>query len=570
MALLGLITIDQISILEVDADPSVSGVSAPVSSMALLYGTLGVWVKYGAADTNWSPLTTFWGLTGNASTNPSVNYIGTSDSQALSIRTAATERLRIFADGTLVTNQTASTVYRLTNTAADVSAYMLIDPVNSLTAGSSYGFDNINGFTFLRGNGTRRIARSAWQLVDVSDTPGSETGGFAILTKPDSGPLKESWRTNSNGYIGINNLNPMYRLDVSETVLTDPRGISLTQYSPGGYGAMQVYRAARGTPAAPTALQAGDEIAVEGGLAYNSSGWGTYWQAAIRFFADENQTATAQGQRIEFHTTPNGSAGQGARYSRMTIGSNGNILIGSIVDDGLDVLQIPKTGTVNFPMQESFEDFHFTTLGSGTNFYSVVAVTATGGTAAPEVASTAGDYTGQIVMTTGTTTNNSGRAGIDFFNSTGKIWLGTQRFFYEWRVEVPVLSTAAVNFLVTVGLTNGISAAGAPTNGIYFTYNHAVNGGAWQCVCTAFSSSSPNNSTVTVVANTWYILRAEVNAAGSSVVFYINDVQVGAAVIGTIPTAIALRPTAKIEKQVTSTGTSRSLNADYCYWKQFR
>jgi hypothetical protein len=40
-----------------------------------------------------------WTLTGNANTNPTNNYIGTSDAQALSIRTAGTERIRVTAAG---------------------------------------------------------------------------------------------------------------------------------------------------------------------------------------------------------------------------------------------------------------------------------------------------------------------------------------------------------------------------------------------------------------------------------------------------------------------------------------
>lgn len=56
MAITGQITLDQISIYEVDADPSASGFSSPIGAIASLYdGVNGkLWLKTGTADTAWS------------------------------------------------------------------------------------------------------------------------------------------------------------------------------------------------------------------------------------------------------------------------------------------------------------------------------------------------------------------------------------------------------------------------------------------------------------------------------------------------------------------------------------
>lgn len=56
MAVIGQITVDQISIYEVDADPSVGGIPATIGSIASLYdGTNSrIWIKSGATDTGWS------------------------------------------------------------------------------------------------------------------------------------------------------------------------------------------------------------------------------------------------------------------------------------------------------------------------------------------------------------------------------------------------------------------------------------------------------------------------------------------------------------------------------------
>jgi hypothetical protein len=59
MAQIGGITVDELSIIEVDADPSIAGLSAEVSSLALLRGGSAgkMWVKTGSSNTAWSRAT---------------------------------------------------------------------------------------------------------------------------------------------------------------------------------------------------------------------------------------------------------------------------------------------------------------------------------------------------------------------------------------------------------------------------------------------------------------------------------------------------------------------------------
>lgn len=55
MAIKGQITIDETFILEVDADPAVEGIDAPLSSIALLDSETGhgLWIKSGPNSTDW-------------------------------------------------------------------------------------------------------------------------------------------------------------------------------------------------------------------------------------------------------------------------------------------------------------------------------------------------------------------------------------------------------------------------------------------------------------------------------------------------------------------------------------
>jgi len=73
----------------------------------------GAWVKIASA----ADAAANWGLTGNAGSNPTTNYIGTSDAQKLSIRANATEAISVQTDGQLqFKNVTATT----TDAALDV------------------------------------------------------------------------------------------------------------------------------------------------------------------------------------------------------------------------------------------------------------------------------------------------------------------------------------------------------------------------------------------------------------------------------------------------------------------
>ena len=86
-----------------------------------------------------------------------------------------------------------------------------------------------------------------------------------------------------------------------------------------------VYRAARGTPAAPTAVQANDIL---GGLAvrgYGATTWST-GRGQVMYKAAENWTDGAQGTYLQFTTTPVGSV---TWAERMRIAPDGKVGIGT-------------------------------------------------------------------------------------------------------------------------------------------------------------------------------------------------------------------------------------------------
>jgi len=86
-----------------------AGVVAPVGSIGFRNNSsVGeTWVKFGAGNTSWVDVlnsASGWGLFGNAGTNPSTNFLGSTDAQDLVLRTNNVERLRITSAGVLDTD----------------------------------------------------------------------------------------------------------------------------------------------------------------------------------------------------------------------------------------------------------------------------------------------------------------------------------------------------------------------------------------------------------------------------------------------------------------------------------
>lgn len=121
------ITPDAGSILEIDAEDkgvliprvniadltNIAPVTGSSTESLLVYNTNTTTGKgfYYWSGTNWVAVGSErgWGLNGNAGTNPANNFVGTTDAQALQLRTNDTERMRINANGNVGINQTSPT-----------------------------------------------------------------------------------------------------------------------------------------------------------------------------------------------------------------------------------------------------------------------------------------------------------------------------------------------------------------------------------------------------------------------------------------------------------------------------
>lgn len=174
---------------------------------------------------------------------------------------------------------------------------------------------------------------------------------------------------------------------------------------------------------------------------------------------------------------------------------------------------------------------------------------------------------GVIAFQTGT---SSAFGYVTYYGSSGsnQLWFGNGVWNFETLINISALSTLLERYRLIFGFGSVIS-NGQETDGVFFTYdeggtaNGTVASANWQCVTVANSVRTLTTTTTAVTAAAWNKLRIEVNAAGTSVTFYVNGTA-----IATHTTNIPLPSSSRyvhmkmqIAKQIGT--TSRALYCDY-------
>lgn len=262
---------------------------------------------------------------------------------------------------------------------------------------------------------------------------------------------------------------------------------------------------------------------------------------------DETRGGTAQ---TTFATGDTLYASAADTLSKRAIGTAGQVL--KTGDAG-----IPVWEDTNYPTQETriFEDWHTDAVGihrwldadTGTG------VSATGLTVADT------NHAGILELNTGASATGAAiryLGGVTTGSATAGFALGGGVLTFEWLARVEDLSTAGERYSLMLGL---FDTATTQVNSVRFLYNDSVNAGNWTISAINASTVTNTDSGVAVAADTWYKLRAVVNAAATSIEFFINGVSVGT-VTTNIPTA-SIAPRASMAKTV---GTAaRQAYTDY-------
>ncbi len=136
--------------------------------------------------------------------------------------------------------------------------------------------------------------------------------------------------------------------------------------------------------------------------------------------------------------------------------------------------------------------------------------------------------------------------------------LGGGEMVDEWDIWIPVLSTAIEEYVFTLAL---FDAQDTYTEGLKFVYDRATSAN-WRCI-NDDGTPSATTSSIPVAAGAWTKLRRVVNAAGTSVAYYIGGV-LAATKTTNIPTDKNLSVFIHIKKTVTGANLSRYVLFDYC------
>jgi hypothetical protein len=187
----------------------------------------------GGGNLSWqSPAATAWALLGNASTDPNVNFLGTTDAQPLVIRTDDIERMRILETG-LVGIGTATPAENLSIGIGSTDQ----------TLGMDVGPDGNASFFF-------KYAGVIRGLIQYSDSDlllqNVATGTAGRIVLNTAGPNEEVYIT-STGIVAINESSPVNNMHVTvntaTTALATALALDHSSTGPGtGLGTALLYR----------------------------------------------------------------------------------------------------------------------------------------------------------------------------------------------------------------------------------------------------------------------------------------------------------------------------------------
>lgn len=130
-----------------------------------------------------------------------------------------------------------------------------------------------------------------------------------------------------------------------------------------------------------------------------------------------------------------------------------------------------------------------------------------------------------------------------------------------WVKTEANLSTVLERYELGVGLATGANFASA-TGLIEIHYRDDINSGKWEAKTLSAGTPTTLDSGTTVLLSTWYFLELEINAAGTSVEFFLNKTSFGT-ITTNIPTGGLAFAFAGLVKSVGTTNRTVLLDAIY-------
>jgi len=217
-----------------------------------------------------------------------------------------------------------------------------------------------------------------------------------------------------------------------------------------------------------------------------------------------------------------------------------------------------------------FEEFMGNNAGSVPTSYNTVITLSSGNATARSVATTnRTNQQGIIQHSTGTGASNF--TGYAYGSS---LYIGSGTISLETYLTVETLSTVTERFMTYFGYAGGSSNYLNIPSGIFFSYDEGgvqFSAGAatpnWKCYTRVTGGTVTLTTTsVPVVAAQWYKLRIDINSAGNSVTFYIDNTLVATHTTNIPSVTTAIAPISIMNKTI---GTSaRTMLTDYFMYEE--
>jgi len=175
----------------------VATIPSPATSL-LVYNTNAAMIGGGIgfyyySGTKWqlfyTTANTQWILTGNTGTNPTINFIGTTDAEDFVTKTNSVERMRILSTGTIGMNVSPTTTEELTVAGATISGINVSTASTSGTGYALHAVDTTTDEVFLGYTGTITVAGNPYKKpVLYSNAPlTAGSGGTPAVLALSSG-----------------------------------------------------------------------------------------------------------------------------------------------------------------------------------------------------------------------------------------------------------------------------------------------------------------------------------------------------------------------------------------------
>ncbi len=227
-------------------------------------------------------------------------------------------------------SRAANTFLAAPNGSSGAASYRTIASADLPTSGVTTGtYRSVTVDTYGRVTaGTNPTTVSGYGITDAFVNGGNSFGGAATLGTNDNYSL--AFKTNNiarvtvdtSGNVGIGTTAPGSNLEVVDSTGGGSRGLTATTYAANPGGVLQT-RGARGTPAAPAALQSGDLYGWLAMTGYDGSSFTMQpFPTGLSAFTTEVWNSTSHGSGLKIMTTPNGAV---TATERMRINSNGNV-----------------------------------------------------------------------------------------------------------------------------------------------------------------------------------------------------------------------------------------------------